>query len=81
MGTERSKTLEKVSRERILRNARIYMREKYANAPLWAFVSDVTAYGSTSSMEICMELGWNPHAVGSDDLPAHPFANVRHKDF
>jgi hypothetical protein len=54
-----------VTKETILINAHRLLFENYAETPLWAFISDVCAVGSTLAIEICKEMGWNPHQDGS----------------
>lgn len=66
-----SQTLSKCDRECMLRNAHRLLRAKMRHEPLWSFVSDVTGNGSTSSIAICRELGWNPDARTGDQLPAY----------
>lgn len=44
--------------ENMILNTHAQMRhkQKYKSVPLWAFVSDITALGSTSSAELCRGL-------------------------
>lgn len=58
-----SRLLDNRSRETILRNTFLHMRtvRKWRGMELWSWVGAVTAHGSGYSMQICEELGWNPH--------------------
>jgi hypothetical protein len=58
-----SRLLDNRSREIILRNAFSEMKRmrKWRGCILWSWVSAVTAYGSGYSLQVCEELGWDPH--------------------
>lgn len=40
--------------------------------PLWTLVSEITGHGSTYSMEICEDIGFNPHHKIGDPLERRP---------
>lgn len=62
--------LDRVDRELMLRAAiRQMSRDRKIGVPLWAVVMDTCGVGSTSATEICVELGWNPAAKATDELP------------
>jgi len=54
--------------EIIFRSAHRLLRHKYRKVPLWAFVSDLTSYGHTYSVEVCRHFGWDAHQDGSIKL-------------
>jgi hypothetical protein len=60
-----------VDRETILRGAHRYVgkRSRDGREPLWYFIEQVCAVGSTSAKNICRELGWNPDAPTRQPLP------------
>lgn len=60
--------LNKVNRKLMLVNAHSQIRHRYRKTPLWAFVKDITGYGSTSSVEVCKECGWDAFADGSKPI-------------
>jgi hypothetical protein len=65
-----SETLEKVDRERMLRNAHaIAQPKRLRGIPLWSFVGDITSHGCGYSIRICRELGWDPDQPASEPLP------------
>lgn len=45
-------------------NAHRLLRSRYKRKPLWSFISDVTALGSTSSQALCRQYGWSPDQDG-----------------
>jgi hypothetical protein len=45
--------------------------------PLWTLVAEMTSHGSTYSMEICEDLGFNPHHKIGEPLERRPEAPVR----
>lgn len=57
-----SKLLDGRSREDILRNAFHEMRRMryWRGSTLWSWVGAVTGHGSGYSLQICVELGWDP---------------------
>lgn len=60
--------LERVSRETLILNAHRMAGRKFKGQPLWGFITGVCAVGSHSAVEICRELGWNPHQDASIHL-------------
>lgn len=64
-------TLNEISREDMLRYAHGLVRGQrtWRHTPLWSFVRNVCGVGSTSGAAICRELGWNPDAWTSQELP------------
>jgi hypothetical protein len=58
-----SELLDGRSREVILRNTFLYMKDvrKFRGMDLWSWVGAMTGHGSGYSMQICEELGWDPH--------------------
>lgn len=62
---------DRLAPERLLRAAHRLVRRKreYCGKPLWSFIGDMTGHGSTISMDICKDFGWNPHANVNADLP------------
>lgn len=44
----------------LIMNAHRLLRPKYRGSPLWALVSDLTGYGSTTSCHICRSVGLEP---------------------
>lgn len=38
----------------------------------WSAIMAITGLGSTSAQQLCLELGWNPDAPASVDLPLSP---------
>lgn len=67
-----SPVLDARDRECMLRNTYSVCQRirRLRGIPLWSFVSQVTAYGSTSGALICKELGWDPDMPVGKDLPA-----------
>lgn len=67
-----SKLLDGRSRENILRNTFLEMRTMRAwrGCSLWSWVGAVTGHGSGYSLQICVELGWDP------DMPITPAARL-----
>lgn len=65
------KRLRAVPQEHILRSAHDYLRrtKKFSGVPLWSFVGSLTGNGATYSAEICLELGWDPCARATSELP------------
>lgn len=57
-----SRLLDNRSREYILRNAFLTMKDwrKWRGMLLWSWVGAMTGHGSGYSMQICKELGWDP---------------------
>lgn len=55
--------LDQVSRAVMLSNARGEMcrQRRFRGSPLWSLVAHVCGVGSRSAVEICKEMGWNPH--------------------
>lgn len=55
------------------------LRHRYRKTPLWAMVSDITSHGSTYSVEICLQAGYDPNQnCGSEKLKASaPNGEVR----
>jgi hypothetical protein len=45
----------------MISNCHRLLRHKYRNSPLWAMVSDITGHGSTYSVEICLQCGYDPN--------------------
>lgn len=66
--SEYDEVLDRVSRETILLNAHRQLSKKFKRGPLWSFIVETCAVGSTSAMEICRELGWDPHQDGAKPL-------------
>ena len=54
--------------ETILLNLHHKEYRKLKGAPLWAFVRDTCAVGSTRAREMCRQYGWNPDQDGSVTL-------------
>lgn len=52
--------LDMVDRKHMLWNA-VRMARKPRRVPLWVIVRDVCSVGAHSAMDICEEMGWNPH--------------------
>ena len=44
----------------LIKNAHYRLKRKYKGVPLWAFVGDMTSFGSTYSIMVCKMFGWNP---------------------
>lgn len=63
----KSKRLEKVDREAMLRAAVRMTRQR--GRSLWGVVGEVCGVGSTSAHEICRELGWEPSEEATKPLP------------
>lgn len=59
----RSELLDGRSREIILRNVYLHMRDqrRWRGSLLWSWVGAVTGHGSGYSAQICKELGWDPN--------------------
>lgn len=57
-----SELLDSRSRDRLLRNAFAEMRHmrRWRGQTLWTWVSRITGHGSGYSLQICVELGWDP---------------------
>lgn len=57
-----SRLLDGRSREMILRNTFIEMRSirRWRGASLWTWVGAITGHGSGYSLQICVEMGWDP---------------------
>ncbi len=68
----RSRLLDGRSREVILRNTFLAMRRmrEWRGCTLWSWVGAVTGHGSGYSLQICVELGWDP------DMKIGPTANL-----
>jgi hypothetical protein len=45
----------------VILNAHRMLRRFYRGRTLWGLVCDLTSYGSTSSIKICREHGFDPH--------------------
>lgn len=45
----------------MLANMLLKAWRKWIKVPVWSFVSDVCGVGSNSAMEICEEIGLDPH--------------------
>lgn len=45
----------------IILNCHRLLRHKYRRVPLWALVSDITGFGSTTSTQLCNDIGLDPH--------------------
>ncbi len=45
----------------MIANCHQLLRHKYRKTPLWAMVSDITGHGSTYSVEICLQAGYDPN--------------------
>ena len=45
----------------LIANCHRLLRHKYRSSPLWAMVSDITSHGSTYSVEICLQAGYDPN--------------------
>ena len=45
----------------LISNCHRLLRGKYKGSPLWAMVSDITSHGSTYSVEICLQSGYDPN--------------------
>ncbi len=45
----------------LIANCHRLLRHKYRKTPLWAMVSDITSHGSTYSVEICLQAGYDPN--------------------
>jgi hypothetical protein len=55
----------------LIANCHRMMRHRYRRTPLWAMVSDITSHGSTYSIEICLQAGYDPNQnCGSAKLKA-----------
>ena len=55
----------------LIANCHQMMRHRYRKTPLWAMVSDITSHGSTYSVEICLQAGYDPNQnCGSAKLKA-----------
>lgn len=52
----------------ILKNAHSRLRRKYKGVPLWSFISEMTGRGSTYSMKICKEFGWDAYRDASKPI-------------
>lgn len=62
--------LEDISRGFMLRAAIENMSHHRRRAvPLWSLVRNLCGVGSGSAHAICRELGWNPDAAGTDEIP------------
>jgi len=72
--SEVARTLEALPRRMlIILHSRFGKKAKWKGSPLWTFISDITAHGSTYSCDICHALGWNPHQDCA-------LANLRNED-
>lgn len=59
-----------VDKEWLLRSAiRMTSRMRKLRRPLWSIVGELTSHGMGNSVKICRELGWDPHAMATDELP------------
>lgn len=45
----------------LIANCHRLLRHKYRKTPLWAMVRDITSHGSTYSVEICLQAGYDPN--------------------
>lgn len=50
---------------------------KWRGQPLWTLVSEMTGHGSTYSMEICEDVGFDPHHKIGDHLARRPEAPAK----
>ena len=55
----------------LISNCHRKLRHQYRRSPLWAMVSDITGHGSTYSVEICLQCGYDPNQnCGLENLKA-----------
>lgn len=63
---------EKVNKEWLLRQGiRMTSRMRKLRRPLWSIVGELCAHGMTNSVKLCQEMGWNPHAMATEELPPY----------
>ena len=70
---------ERLNAHRLIHGAHHVVRNwrQWRGQPLWTLVSEITSHGSTYSMEICEDLGFNPHHKIGDSLERRPDEPVR----
>lgn len=59
--TQKTPTFDKVPKTLMLLNLIIKTWKHWRNEPLWSIFADVCGVGSNSAIEICNELGLDPH--------------------
>jgi hypothetical protein len=45
----------------VVRNCHQLLRKRYHGEPLWCMVVDVFGFGSSSAVQFCKDLGFDPH--------------------
>lgn len=64
-----SPRLEQVGCEWLLRSGLRYAIKGRRREVLWSVVADIAGVGSRSAIQICTELGWDPHQQAGQLLP------------